>query len=1081
MNREGETLDTHLDERAEPRRTQPDTVHGLVRRHALATPGATALVHGERRVSYQELDRLSDLYALRLAARGVGPGTPLPVLLPRSVPLVVAMLAALKLGAGYALLDSAWPVDRLRGLVGQLGSELLVTDAPSPVPGVAAWSPAADGGERATAAEQRLLDSPGGGPLDVEVGPGDVCCVFFTSGTTGRPKGVVSPHVGTVRAADPDTFAPFGPDTVMTLATSQPWDAFSVELWGPLLSGGTVVVVDEPYLSGALLRDLTAREGVNMAWLPGSLFNMLVDEELDCFRDMVCVILGGERLSAPHVRTFLDAHPDITAIDAYGPVETTMFCTSRVIQPSDCEVEGGIPVGVPLPRTRVYVLDGERQCQAGELGEICVAGTGLALGYLGDPELTRRRFPTLRVGDRTERVYRTGDLGFHDADGVLHYRGRADRQLKVRGYRVEPADIEAVACRLPGVAGCAVVPRLAADGSCVGLFAFVTARAGSGARADGGGAGTGGLDTGALLARLSELLPGYQLPDGIAEIAEIPRTRNSKVDSAALTALAANATVGPAPAAGPAAALPAPESPLAELVAGVFASVVGRPAARIPAGATLTELGATSIDAGRVAARLGEALGRPVPVSQVFRTPTAAALAQWIEETGGRAAPEPDSEPGAGSAAGTAAGTRPEPPDEGRAVLAPLQAGMLMEHLLGEEGLSMHCLLAWRIDGEPDRSALRKALGYVHRRHRILSSVFRLDDVPVAEYSPAPFTRIRELLVDTESQARALLARELCRPFKLDEGAAWHAALVTVRGSALTLFGVAFHHIAFDGASGAWVAGDLSRAYNAFLAGTFPDLPPAPTPAQVVAARARQLRYVDLDAQRDYWRGQVADVPVLHYPGGSDREAARPSELIEIRLPDATVRGVGRIAAEHGVSPFVVYLSAYGQALAELVGQSDFGVGTPLLRRGDSTLDRAVNCLTDVLCLRLRNQPGLPAAQAIAATAEVVAGAFAAQDLPVQEVIPLLEHPAPGERNQLVQNMFALQNTVPAVLDLDGLRTDLFRPRYPGAPNEVFTEIWPTADGGAELVVSHQPHRVSSQFCRELAARYLARLEAYLD
>ena len=1018
------------------RATGFQTVHGRVREQAAATPDAVALVHGDRRVSYAELVRLADGYATHLSALGLRQGDLLPVRLPRSVRLVGVILGALQLGAGYALLDAAWPDERVHDELEQLQARLFVTDAPYRCD-IPTWSPPD-------------APAPAPPPPPVDVRPGDPCAVFFTSGTTGRPKGAVSPHQGVIRLADPGTPLPFTADTVITHTAAMPWDLFSLELWVPLITGGTVVLIDEPFLTGPLVRRLRAQDGLNTVWATTTLFNMLVDEDVDCFAGLRTVMVGGERLSPPHCRAFLEAHPGTTLLNGYGPVEATVFVTARVVTLADCDVEGGIPIGTPLPRTGARVLDGERRCADGDLGELCFSGAGLAVGYLGDPELTARRFPVLDG----ERLYRTGDLGFRDADGVLHYRGRIDRQLKVRGHRVEPVEVEAVLGRLPGVGRAVVLPRLAPDGRCTGMLAFCTPVGPP-------------PDAEALLDLMRTKVPAYQVPDRLVVVERIPLMTNGKLDAAALLALVADEP----PAAG-SAAVRAVGDAVEEQVAQVLGGIVGLDPRRVPPDAALTALGASSLDAGRLAARLGDLLGRPVPLSQVFATPTLRSLSGWIRATG---------EPGAPGAPAASAGS------DDAAVLSGMQAYLFAEHVLDPDALGHHVVFAWRIAGRPDRKALRHAVEAVHRRHGWLAARYELGDPPVARPSGLPAPALREFLVETEAQARLLLGRELARPFRLEKGDVWQPVFVAVKQEPVTLLAIAAHHVAFDGGSAAPFAADLASAYRAFRAGTAPAADPAPSPAALAAARDAHLRYVDLDAQRDYWRRTVTGLAALPYPnsphdpdGPHDPDPAVVrgvgAPTVERTLPADAVAAVTALAARHAVSPFVVHLTAYARALAELTGSRDLGIGTSFNRRGHTVLAQAVTCLIDVLCLRLQPDPDAGTAAALAATAQVVAGAFAAQDVPVHQVAQLLDTaPEPG-RMPLFQNMFLYQDNAPAELDLDGLPATPFRPPYPGVPDEIVSEVWPQPDGTAQVIIGYRPDRVSRSFCETLADRYVDRL-----
>ena len=1013
-----------------------DTVHELVRRHAVTRPDALAVVHGAQHTSYWELDDLAAVYAAQLAALGLRRGDFLPVALPRGLRLVATVLGALRLGAAYALLDLAWPAERIKDVTGQLGADLLVTDTALPSVPVRTWSPPA----QADPSAPRLL------PV-ADVRPEDPCSVFFTSGSTGRPKGAVSPHRGTARLTGMETF---GPDTVMPLACAQPWDMFSLEMWAPLMAGGTIVVSDEPYLSGPLIRDFRARHQLNTVWLTTSLFNMLVDEDVACFEGLGTVMAGGERLSPPHVRSFIAAHPEITLVNGFGPVETTVFCSTHRIRPADCDVDGGIPIGVPMPRTRIYVLDGERVCEVGEVGELCVAGDGLAVGYLGNDELTSLKFPAVRLLDRTERVYRTGDLGLRDTSGILHYRGRADRQLKIHGYRVEPGEVESAAGGLPGVGRCVVLARRGPGGQYTGMDAAVTA------------AGPDPVDTSAVLGELRTLLPAFSIPDRLVEVTAIPLTRNGKMDEAALRDLIDQAAPPPPATPGHQHADPAERA-----VAEVFGSVLGVPATRLDPRSTLVELGGTSLDAGRVSARLAEVLGRPVPPSQVFRTPTIRALAAAV--TGPTAGLPAEAGPPAAVDFGLG----------GAAALSSMQRHMLVQNLVDPDDLTQHCVYGWRIEGRPNRPALRSALAYLHERHQYLGSVYILGQTAMARPGQAPVPGLSEFLVQTESEARTLLDRELGRPFQLQEGQVWRAVLAAVREVHVTLLGVAVHHIAFDGTSAAILADDLSRAYRAYLAGAIPDQPRAASLAEVAAAREAQARYADLPRQREYWRATMPGIAALDFPGGAESPSWRHSREVTSSLPSELCARVRVLAVRRAVSPFVVYLSAYQQALAALTGQRHFGIGIPVSQRSAQVLSDAVSLLINVVCLRLRTEPDSEPAAAIAQTARDVAAAFAAQDTPFDEVADIAGIRPVGHRLALCQNFFALQDHRPPILDLGHLRSSFFLPIHPDIPNEVFTEVWPQLDGSAQVVISYRPHEVSGGFCRELAAGYQARLERF--
>ncbi|WP_435238082.1 AMP-binding protein [Streptomyces sp. YPW6] len=1179
-----------------------ETLHGAVARWAARTPAATAVVHGAHRLSYAELDRAAGERAASLARRGVVAGDLVPVLLPRGAELIVSVLAVLKLGAAYALLDPAWPDGRIREVTDRLGARLIVTADPECArSGLPVWSPAGAAAEApasvpvpvgraaschpsAAVAGEVSLHPPG--PAGGEVSSDAPACVFFTSGTTGRPKGVLSPHRATARLVRPDTFARFGPDTVIPLAAALPWDAFSLELWAALLSGGTSLVVDEPYLSGQALREVVAVHGADTVWLTSSLLNMVVDEDPDAFLGLAQVITGGERLSVPHVRAFVRRHPGIALINGYGPVESTVFATTHRITEADCDLPGGIPVGRPVPGTRIHVID----------GEICVAGDGLALRYLGEPELTEAKFPRVRVDGEDVRVYRTGDLGRLDENGVLHYRGRADRQVKVRGHRVEPAEVERrIQELLPAVRDCRVVAHRNAAGNTEGLVAFCVPER------------PGDPLTGAAATLAAELV-AYQRPDAVLAVAGFPLTAQGKLDERALLdlwapetadgarrptvataaplataagssagtptaplpgtpggtsagtptvplpgtpegtstgtpAVAAQTAAGtsscartssdavagtapaspsgtePASSSGTASASPSGTEPASSSgtasasssgtepvssrdggavhgvhdgppscvlrTAAVFAAVLGLP--DVPLDIPFTDLGGSSLAAGRVCARLAAELERPVPVSRLYEHPTARGLGQWLAKD----VPVP-----------------PAPVAAGDDVpLTPMQTGYLTNHLLRPEDRSAHCLVLFRIDGDLDLDALDSAVETVHERHETLRTAYTAAPRPVARVTdlPAPVLEVLEPEPDAD-RAVGTLRATLGAPLGLDEGEVWRTALVPLEPGRSWVFGCVVHHIAFDGWSESVLAADLAAAYNAARSaadGTAPA--PSPPPALSVAAsarlRAERLAHADPEHHRATLLDALANVPELTWPdrpdqgrlpdqaGPADRSApvapvevdpadpARPpggpapSVLRTERLlePDAAAR-LDAAAARAGVTRYAVLLACYGQVLAELTGQRDFAVGVPVAQRFDPRLDDAVGCHIEMACLRLRGAvlDGGPAA--VAEAGRVLDRAFAAQDVSFHELVRLLNPPRTG-RPPLFQTLLVLQDNAIPRLPLTGLGTTLLRPTYLDIPLEVQTEFWPLPDGRLRLAVNHRPDAVGRATAHELAER----------
>lgn len=497
------------------------TLPGLFAAQAAVRPHEVALSLGSSRLSYAELDRRAEELADRLAEAGVARGAIVGLCLPRSLELIVGLLAILKIGAAYLPLDPAYPADRLAFMVEDADAALVIG-----APGSTGWlAPGRKRLDPGASGAHEILDEK---PVRTPPEPHDLAYVIYTSGSTGRPKGVAVEHAAVVRLfTSTDAWFGFQPSDVWTLFHSVSFDFSVWEIWGALLYGGRLVIVPD-----AVTRDpesclrLLSDEGVTVFNQTPSAFGALDQADRDrAGRDPLAlrlVIFGGEALDPKRLAGWYGRRGEQTRlVNMYGITETTVHVTYRPLSPADAAASGS-PIGIPIPDLEILLLDGDtmQPVAEGEVGEIFVGGAGLARGYLNRPELNQARFVP-HPGREGERLYRSGDLGRVTAGGEYEHLGRADQQVKIRGFRVELGEIETALMSHPAVRQAAVILSADDDGArrlvgyCVPGGAALPAPA-------------------TLRAHLAQSLPDHMIPSAFVSLAALPLTVNGKLDRAAL-------------------------------------------------------------------------------------------------------------------------------------------------------------------------------------------------------------------------------------------------------------------------------------------------------------------------------------------------------------------------------------------------------------------------------------------------------------------------------------------------------------------------------------------------------------------
>ncbi|WP_261703175.1 amino acid adenylation domain-containing protein [Streptomyces rhizosphaerihabitans] len=964
-------------------------------------PQRLAVKFREQTLTYEDLDRRSDELAAAIQAHASLSDQPIAILLERSPEMVIAALAVLKTGSCYVPLDPESPSARLDVILEDaapaliLTSNVLVSTAPA--------------GHTVLSVDDDRNDAlkPFQPPV---VAPSDRAYIIFTSGTTGRPKGVQVTHDNVVRlftAGDP--LFGFGPDDVWSMFHSFAFDFSVWEIWGALLHGGTVVIVPgevakDPQRFRALLRD----ERVTMLSQTPTAFAQLIAEESrnEDRLPLRYVVFGGEALKfsdlAPWFEKYGDSAPEL--VNMYGITEITVHATHRRVTQEDLGREGSL-IGVPLPDLDILLLNEDLgPVPDGETGELVVTGPGVALGYLARPELTAERFVDVTAPDgRTVRGYRSGDLARRLPGGDLEYRGRRDEQVKIRGFRIELGDIETALTSLPAVGQAAVAVK-DVDGERELVGYVVPAR---------GDAHGDAPDEPMLRSRLSELLPAYMVPVAFVTMDELPMTVNGKLDRAALPKPdrrlpeSSNGR-GSRPTDGA-----APRSLREELLCELFAQVLNRPS--VNSDDDFFALGGHSLMAIRLVNRIRASVGLEVAVKDLFEARTPAALAA------------------AGATDSSRPALRPRPRGS-RSPLSYAQQRLWFLQQVHAGSPAYHIPHALHLTGRVDTEALGAALRDVVLRHEVLRTVYPEQDgtpyqhiLPPDELgTPLSVSHTTPDRLDTRVTNAARAAFDLAADLPL-------RAELFVQDEEKSVLLLVLHHIAGDGWSLEPLVGDLARAYTARLSGRAPDWEPLPVQYADYAGWQQELLGDEdapaarLSRQLGFWTEALRDSPEeLDLPFDRPRPTAADfsGDLVGIDLDEDLHRAISQLARTTGTTVNMVLQAAVAGLLTRLGAGTDLPIGTAVAGRTDDALSNLVGFFVNSLVLRADTSGDPSFVELLQRIRAVSLAAFDNEDLPFERLVETLNPTRSAARHPLFQVMVASQNSMPDDFGLPGLSVD---------------------------------------------------------
>nr|WP_315438069.1 non-ribosomal peptide synthase/polyketide synthase [uncultured Pseudomonas sp.] len=957
------------------------TVHGIFQQQAAAHPKAVAAVHGEHSLSYFELNAQANRLAHHLISQGVQPGDHVAILLPRSLELLVAQLAIAKCAAAYVPLDINAPSERQAFMVEDCQAAALLTLSREVIDYAA---------PRIDLDRLTLSGQPTHNP-NLAQSSEALAYIMYTSGSTGAPKGVMVPHRAIGRLVLNNGYADFNAQDRVVFASNPAFDASTMDIWGPLLNGGRVVVIDHQTLldPNAFGRELSAT-GATVLFVTTALFNQYVQLIPQALKRLRILLCGGERGDPAAFRRLLAEAPELRIVHCYGPTETTTYATTFEVR-EVAENAESVPIGGPISNTQVYVLDAHQQpVPMGVTGELYIGGQGVALGYLNRADLTAEKFLRDPFSEQPGALlYRTGDLARWLAPGQLDCIGRNDDQVKIRGFRIELGEIENRLLNCQGIKEAVVLARR--DGQDITrLVAYYTAHAGR-------------LDSADLHAQLLVRLPEYMVPSAWVQLEVLPLNNNGKVDRKALPA--------PTQAAMLSRVYVAPISALEHHLARIWAGLLR--VEQVGRHDNFFELGGHSLLAMRMLSQVRQQLGVELTLAELFANPELAAVAEVLSRAGRSTLPE----------------ILPAPRDQRLPLSFAQQRLWFLAQMDGGHS-AYNIPVGLRLRGRLDEDALQRALARIVARHETLRSRFRqIDDQPQVLILPAEtglLLAVEDLRQhpQADNALRGLIEEQACASFNLQHDALLRGRLVRLADDHHVLL-LTLHHIIADGWSMGVLTRELAALYQAFSRGEDDPLPPLALQYTDYAVwQRRWLSGEVLQRQSDYWQQTLAGAPaLLSLPTDRPRPPQQDysGSRVDILLDQHLSTGLKALCQRRAVTPYMVIMSAWAMLLSRLSGQSDVVIGSPVANRNRAEIEGLIGMFVNTLALRI-DTSGEPSGEALLARVKAqTLAAQAHQDLPFEQVVDISKPVRSLSHSALFQTMLSWDNNDDPSLTLGDL------------------------------------------------------------
>ncbi|MCY8578540.1 amino acid adenylation domain-containing protein, partial [Bacillus haynesii] len=989
-------------------------IHQLFEEQAKRIPDHTAVVFEDQKLTYRQLNEKANQVARLLREKGVKPDTLVGIMMERSSDMITAILGVLKAGGAYLPIDPEYPLERMRYMAFDSQVKVIVSDVPL-AKGLTAESIELIHMDDERIAEQDRSD------IDNVNQSGDLAYVIYTSGSTGKPKGVMIEHQSLINLCRwHQSCFEVGQNDNSSIYASISFDAFVWELFPYITAGATVHVLNqETRLDVEKLNRYFHDHHITISFLPTPVCEQFTALDNHSLRTL---LTGGDKLNVFKEKSY-------QIVNNYGPTENTVVATSFPIDKS----YQNIPIGKPIDNVKVYILNKDLQlCPLGASGELCIAGEGLARGYVNRPELTREKFIENPFVPG-ERMYRTGDLAKMLPDGNIQFLGRVDQQVKIRGYRIEPGEIENQLLKYEKIEEAAVIAREDGDHDPY-LCAYVKAKK--------------EVEPEKIRAFLKKSLPDYMIPQHFVQLDRLPLTVNGKVDKKSLPVPERSAAMDRR--------YEAPRDQMEEKLVSIWEEALG--INKIGINSNFFEVGGHSLKAAALVSTIHKELNVKLPLRQIFETPTIKGLREYIGA--------------AKESAFTSIGKTEEKP------YYRLSSAQKRLYILCQAGshVAYNMPFAMTIEGDFDIRRFENTLKNMVKRHESFRTSFVMIDGEVMQQIEKEID-FQVAYSDIGKESAEEKIKSFIRPFHLKKAPLLRAEVVKVNEREhLLMFDM--HHIISDGVSTDIFVQELGALYEG------KSLEPFHIQYKDYAEWEKShARRDELKRQEEYWlKTYKGDIPVLDLPTDHKRPLTKSSEgdTVTAAIESETFRKLQHMAKENGVTMYMLLLAGYTALLSKYTGQEDIIVGTPAAGRNHEDIQNLIGMFVNTLAIRNHPEGKKTFRHYLQEVKENTLQAYENQDYPFEELVEKVNIKRDMARNPLFDTMLVYHNTEVKPFAAEGLRSRLVEIKR-GISKFDITVTASEAAAGLRLEVEYSTTLFNKERMERLSEHLISLLEQAAD